>query len=170
MPDANPDHRLIVVDVAQQRLYLRENGRTLKSYPVSTARNGIGYALDSNKTPLGLHEIAKKIGAEAKELTIFKARVNTGQLAERNAENAGDLVTSRILWLRGLEPGVNAGGDVDSFNRYIYIHGTPEEHLIGKPVSHGCVRMKNADVIALFDLVEEGMPVYIVADERATVF
>jgi lipoprotein-anchoring transpeptidase ErfK/SrfK len=152
----------IVVHVSTQTLSLRENGKTLASYPVSTARNGVGSRMGSNQTPLGRHKIAKKIGHGAPSLTIFKARVNTGQQAELNGDNSGDLVTTRILWLRGLEPGKNAGGKLDSFARYIYIHGTPEESKIGTPASHGCVRMKNDDVIELFERVAEGTLVTIV--------
>ncbi|MCP4700684.1 MAG: L,D-transpeptidase [Gammaproteobacteria bacterium] len=151
----------IVVDVALQILHLCGNGGIIKSYQVSTARNGAGSRIGSGKTPLGLHKIVHKIGDGAPERTIFKARVNTGKKAKLNVENAGDLVTTRIMWLKGMEPGKNSGAGMDSYRRYIYIHGTPEEKLIGTRASHGCIRMKNKEVIDLFDQVEEGSMVDI---------
>jgi Uncharacterized protein conserved in bacteria len=116
------------------------------------------------KTPRGRHVIADKIGAGAPLFAAFSARQPTGeiwnpQLAVAHPER--DWILSRILWLDGREPGKNQGGEVDTHARYIYIHGTGEEHLIGKPVSHGCVRMRNADVADLFEMVEEGTPVNI---------
>jgi lipoprotein-anchoring transpeptidase ErfK/SrfK len=157
----------IVVDVATQQLHLYAAEQHIKSYPISTALAGEGSEAGSYKTPLGQHVIANKIGAEAPERTIFRARRNTGEIAALNVEGAGDLVTSRILWLRGLEPGKNAGPGIDSFSRYIYIHGTAEENKIGTKASHGCVRMYNHDVIELFDLVAEGTLVDIQATQTA---
>jgi lipoprotein-anchoring transpeptidase ErfK/SrfK len=154
----------IHVSISDQRLFVIENGDTLKNYPVSTSKYGIGNESGSYKTPIGHHVIAKKYGADAAIGAIFKARINTGRVAEiitepRNDDN--DYVTTRILWLRGTEPGVNRGEGIDSFHRYIYIHGTHEEGLIGQPASHGCIRMYNRDVIELYDLVEVGTPVII---------
>ena len=156
----------LVVDVPGQRLYLYESGELVGSFPVSTAERGTGNREGSMKTPLGLHRIDEKIGADAPRGMIFRGRRPTGELAEiltgPDERAAHDDVTSRILWLEGLEPGVNRGGEVDSKQRYIYIHGTPEEGRIGQPASHGCVRMTNADVITLFDRVREGALVDII--------
>jgi lipoprotein-anchoring transpeptidase ErfK/SrfK len=154
----------IEVAILEQQLYLYcrySNREEVKSYPISTSKYGIGNQAGSNKTPLGLHQIENKIGNGAPEGMIFKARQATGRIAEMNVEGAGDLVTSRILWLKGLEPGNNRGRGIDSYQRYIYIHGTPEENKIGRPASHGCIRMYNRDVIDLFDLILEGAEVYI---------
>jgi len=154
----------IEVDISEQKLYLfcrYENGNEeVKIYPVSTSKYGIGNQAGSNKTPLGLHKIKNKIGDGAPQGMIFKARQQTGRIANINAE-IGDLVTTRIMWLSGLEPGKNSGRGIDSYKRYIYIHGTAEENKIGQPASHGCVRMYNTDVIELFDRVVEGTEVYI---------
>ncbi|MEM9676158.1 MAG: L,D-transpeptidase [Bacteroidota bacterium] len=158
--------RLIRVSIAEQKLYLVEDGQTLKQYPVSTSAYGIGSEAGSNKTPLGKHKVISKFGADAPLGTIFRSRINTGRVATIYTDETDleeDDVTTRILRLTGLEPGKNKGPGVDSFSRYIYIHGTPEEGLIGQPASHGCIRMKNADVVELFDLVDEGTLVMIEA-------
>lgn len=156
----------IVVDISDQMLYLYEGNQAVadnrvKSYPVSTSKYGIGNRAGSNKTPLGRHYIKNKIGDGAPEGMIFKARQQMGQIAEMNATDVGDLVTSRIMWLKGLEQGKNLGRGIDSYRRYIYIHGTAEEYKIGQPASHGCVRMYNSDVIDLFVRVKEGTEVSI---------
>jgi hypothetical protein len=166
--DAHPELAglpLAVVSVEEQRLHLYENGERTRSYVVSTSKYGIGSELGSYKTPLGVHRVRRKIGAEAPLGTIFRGRENTGEIAtliREPIDDPEDLVTSRILWLDGLEPGLNRGDDVDSFRRYIYIHGTHEEGLIGQPASNGCVRMVNADVIELFERLPEGAGVIIV--------
>lgn len=154
----------VVVSIAAQRLYLLQGGRLLKTYPVSTSAFGPGFQQGSNQTPLGLHRIREMIGDGAPFGMVFKARRPTGRIAEIISDPVDvpeDDVTTRIMWLEGLEPGVNQGGNVDSYRRYIYIHGTPEEGLIGRPASHGCVRMHNADVIDLFGRLGEGTLVYI---------
>lgn len=154
----------IHVSVQNQQLYLIDSGDTLKTYWISTSKYGVGNRSGSNKTPLGEHIIAKKYGDNAPVGTIFKARKNTGAVADIITEarhDGNDYVTTRILWLQGTEPGVNRGPNIDSFQRYIYIHGTHEEGLIGQPASHGCIRMYNCDVIELFELVEVGTPVII---------
>jgi lipoprotein-anchoring transpeptidase ErfK/SrfK len=160
-----PDvERLIRVSITEQKLYLVEAGQMLKQYPVSTSVYGIGSEAGSNKTPLGKHKVISKFGEGAPLGTIFRSRINTGRVATIYTDDTDleeDDVTTRILRLTGLEPGKNKGPGVDSFSRYIYIHGTPEEGLIGQPASHGCIRMKNTDVIELFDLVEEGTLVMI---------
>jgi hypothetical protein len=156
----------IVIDISAQKLSLYRSCKLLEnklmessfivSYPVSTSKYGIGNQARSNKTPLGLHRIEQKIGANAPSGMIFKARQNTGKIAEINQAGAGDLVTTRIMWLKGLEPNKNQGAGIDSYQRYIYIHGTVEENKIGQPASHGCIRMNNLDVIKLFEQVKEG--------------
>ncbi len=155
----------IDIDISEQKLYLYcnyGNGKQeVKTYPVSTSKYGIGSEAGSNKTPLGLHRIKNKIGDGAPQNTIFKARRNTGKKAIINQPNSGDLVTTRIMWLTGLEPGKNSGRGIDSYRRYIYIHGTAEEEKIGEVASHGCIRMYNKDVIDLFDRVDEGTKVEI---------
>ncbi len=144
----------IVIDSTRQELHFididEENNR---SYPVSTAANGIGNRVDSFKTPFGLHRIRKKIGGGQPSGMVFESREPCGRIA-RNLDNRDtDEITSRILWLDGLEEGVNRGGAYDTYERYIYIHGTSDEKRIGEPVSAGCIRMKNDDVIELFDEV-----------------
>ena len=159
----------IEISIRLQQLYLfedDENGdsQLLRQYPVSTAMNGAGEQMGSYKTPRGLHVISDKIGASVPLLAIFNARQPTGeiwspQLADTHPDR--DWILTRILWLDGREPGNNQGGQVDTHARYIYIHGTSEEHLIGTAASHGCIRMRNADVADLFERVEEGTAVNI---------
>lgn len=161
---------LIEIDSRLQRLYLWENQpdpqdrQLIREYPVSTAKNGLGERNGSFCTPRGRHRIAEKIGEGQPMFSVFKARVPTGEIwsPQLSASDPGrDWILSRILWLEGLEEGKNKGGSVDTHTRYIYIHGTDEEHLLGAPASHGCIRMKNADVIDLFKLVETGTEVDI---------
>ena len=138
----------------------------MESFPISTSKFGEGSVENSYKTPLGLHQIKEKIGSEVAENTIFISRINTFRVAniiELPIDSEEDLVTSRILWLDGLEIGANKGPGIDSFQRYIYIHGTQEEGLIGQKASHGCIRMFNSDVVYLYELVEKGTKVYIKA-------
>ncbi len=145
-----------VVDVSQQVLRVFFDGEFINSYPVSTSRYGIGQDEGSYKTPIGVHCIREKIGADANIAEIFKARKRTYTQAAIEPEKIStdrDCVTSRILWLTGLEEGINKGSGVDSYARYIYIHGTPAEGHIGQPASEGCIRMKNQDVIELFELL-----------------
>ena len=154
----------IIVDISDQRLYLLENSRIIESYPISSSKYGEGSIENSFKTPLGKHIIKEKIGNEAPLNTIFVARVNTNEKAHiiRSLDDSeDDYVTSRILWLDGLEEGINKGEGVDSFNRFIYIHGTHEEGLIGQKASHGCIRMFNNDVVKLYNIVKKGTKVYI---------
>ena len=163
-----PEYRadiVAIVDVSEQEIRLYEQGDFTVSYPVSTAEKGVGNKNNSYQTPLGLHYIRNKIGAGAARLSIFDSRSNTGKIAtlETRPRHTGeDLVTSRILWLSGLEPGINQGQGVDSYRRYIYIHGTQEEGLIGQPASHGCIRMRNADVMDLFKRMPERSLVWII--------
>ena len=154
----------IEVDISEQRLYLIENSLIKASYPISTSKYGEGSIENSFKTPLGEHSIKEMIGEEAEINTIFISRINTKRSAtiiDKFQDTDNDYVTSRIIWLDGEEDGYNKGGNVDSFNRYIYIHGTHEEGLIGAKASHGCIRMFNYDVIELFNIVNIGTKVLI---------
>lgn len=154
----------IDIDISQQRLYLKQNENLIKSYPISSSKFGEGSTENSNMTPLGLHVIKEKIGTNVPINTLFISRINTKRTV--NIENSrnktkDDHITSRILWLDGLEEGKNKGKGVDSYSRYIYIHGTHEEGLIGEKASHGCIRMLNNDVIDLYNYVNIGTEVYI---------
>ena len=154
----------IEVDISEQRLYLIENNLIKASYPISTSKYGEGSIENSFKTPLGEHSIKEMIGEEAEINTIFTSRIDTKRSAtiiDQFEDTDNDYVTSRIIWLDGEEEGFNKGGNVDSFRRYIYIHGTHEEGLIGTKASHGCIRMFNYDVIELFKLVNIGTKVLI---------
>jgi len=151
---------LVLVDTSGQTLsYLKKSGGGVM-FKASTSRFGIGNLEGSYKTPLGLHRIAEKIGEGAELWTIFSSRENTGVVWTEGMDGENQILT-RILRLQGLEPGVNAGPKIDSYDRYIYIHGTNREDLIGTPFSHGCVCMRNGDVAELFDMVEVGTYVYI---------
>jgi UDP-N-acetylmuramate--alanine ligase len=147
--------KLVVVDVAHQRVHLLEGGRVTLSAGVSTSVHGVGGEAGSNRTPLGWHRVAARIGAGAEPGTVFKSREPTGDVW-RGEVRADDLITTRILWLDGLEPGQNRGPGCDSRERYIYFHGTNHEDRLGEPASSGCIRMSNADVVRLFDRVGEG--------------
>ena len=154
----------VEIDISEQRLYLIENSLIKASYPISTSKYGEGSIENSFKTPLGKHSIKEMIGEEAEINTIFTSRINTKRSAtiiDQFEDTDNDYVTSRIMWLDGEEDGFNKGGNVDSFRRYIYIHGTHEEGLIGTKASHGCIRMFNYDVIELFNLVNIGTKVLI---------
>lgn len=144
----------IDVSVRDQRLILTRDGEELRSYPISTSRFGIGTEEGSLKTPLGRFRIVEKIGDGAAPGTIFKARVALGP--DDPPPDTADFVTSRILWLDGLD-----GHNANTRDRFIYIHGTKHEDEIGTPASHGCIRMRNADVIELFELVDETTQVVI---------
>ncbi len=155
----------IRINVAEQCLYLLdESGDVLSTYPVSTSKYGTGCEKDSEKTPLGLHRIKDKIGGSMPKNMVLVAREPMGMLQDLIAggeELPDDVITSRILWLEGMEPGKNQGGHVDTYSRYIYIHGTSEENKIGMPASIGCIRMRNDDVIDLYRLVDVGTEVLI---------
>jgi len=152
------------VSIATQQLAILEKDQVLKIYPVSTAKNGAGELMGSQCTPRGWHKIRAKIGANQHLQAVFIGRRATGEtynleLGKQNPQR--DWILTRILWLGGLEPGKNRYGKVDSTWRYIYIHGSPDEGMNGLPASHGCVRMKNADMLDLFNRVEAGTKVYI---------
>ncbi|AYH44761.1 hypothetical protein CDA09_15450 [Azoarcus sp. DN11] len=155
----------ILIDLATQRLSLfGADGTCIRRYRVSTALNGPGEVRDSGCTPRGRHRIRAKIGASAAKAAVFRGRRPTGETwtPALAAQHPGrDWILSRILWLSGCEPGRNRLGKVDSMRRYIYIHGTPDDQPMGVPLSHGCIRMRNDDVIELFDLVPPGTQVDI---------
>jgi len=145
---------IIFIDAGKQLLQqINIDEAENKTYAVSTATNGLGNRVDSLQTPTGIHRIKLKIGGGEPLGMVFNARQSTGTVSDKNDNREEDEITSRILWLDGLEQGFNSGGDHDSFSRYIYIHGTSDEKRIGLPVSMGCIRMKNQDVIELFDEV-----------------
>ncbi|HUV20732.1 MAG TPA: L,D-transpeptidase [Gammaproteobacteria bacterium] len=153
-PALGDERPIIYIDCRQQMLYRfdieTENNR---SYPISTAARGMGNRCETFKTPFGTHRIRQKIGGGEARGMIFEAREPTGKIASSLDNRDKDEITSRILWLDGLQEGINKGGVHDTFSRYIYIHGTSDEKRIGEPVSAGCIRMKNDDVIELFDEV-----------------
>jgi L,D-transpeptidase YbiS len=154
------------IDLTAQCLRAFLDSGAVREYPVSTARNGPGEVVDSECTPRGRHRIAEKIGAGCPLDTVFVARRPTGEQwsAELAAAHPGrDWILTRILWLEGLEPGFNSGGECDTKARYIYIHGTPASTALGRPGSRGCIRMRNTDIVELFDQVEVGVGVDIVA-------
>jgi hypothetical protein len=150
---------VLVVSVAEQTALLFEKNDFTKEFACSTSRFGTGQTEGSNCTPLGLHRIAEKIGAGAPTGTVFKARQAIGHVSQ--PEFADAKITTRILWLEGLEPGFNRGRNVDSHTRYIYIHGTADQASIGKPSSCGCIHLADADLIPLFDLLPVGTLVWI---------
>jgi len=158
---------LISVSIPGQTLTLRDaDGRLVREYPVSTARKGSGERSGSHCTPRGKHIVRAKIGAGAPANTVFVGRRPTGELytpelGERFPDR--DWILTRILWLSGCEPGFNRLGIVDTMRRFIYIHGTPDTTEMGKPGSIGCIRMRNVDIVDLFDRVEPGTPVEILA-------
>ncbi len=157
-------NKFIYVAVKRQRLYLIENGQIVQTFDVSTSKKGIGSGTGTNCTPAGLHEIADKVGEGLPLNSVLKNKIPTGENAqiEMSSVSTGlDLITTRILHLRGLENNVNAGPGKDSFERGIFIHGTHEEGLLGTAASKGCVRMANEEVIELFNSVEVGTFVVI---------
>ena len=160
-----PGERLLVVRIGTATLQFFAKGVLVKSYVISTSKRPPSNVKDSLGTPRGLHEIAERIGAGQPPGMVFKSRVPTGrhyfEMLEREPDNE-NLITGRILWLRGLEPGVNRGGNVDTYERYVYIHGTNHEDRIGEPLSSGCVLMRNLEIVELYEQVRVGDQVLIV--------
>jgi hypothetical protein len=149
----------ITVSFQEQRLRLANGGEILLDVPVSTAGNGPGERMGSECTPRGRHVVRAKIGHGAPSGSVFVGRRATGELFHprlRAQYPDRDWILTRILWLSGLEPGRNRLGDVDTMRRFIYIHGCPDDVVLGAPGSHGCVRVDNGDVIALFERVPVG--------------
>jgi hypothetical protein len=179
-----PSQFVLTVNIAEQTVSLFEQNKFVKKFPCSTSRFGIGQTEGSNRTPLGLHRIAEKIGAGEPAGTAFKSRkiigyTNAGSRDASSRAVSGSeaatrtslplipdaIITTRILWLEGLEPGVNKGFNgevnVDSHSRYIYIHGTADQSSVGIPTSYGCIHLADADLIPLFDLLPSGTLVWI---------
>lgn len=156
----------LLVSVARQTLQVvADDGAVLREYPVSTAKAGVGESFGSFQTPRGAHLIRAKIGAGQPLNTVFVRRRPTGEIwtPELAEQFPGrDWILTRILWLSGCQPGHNRLGCVDTMRRYVYIHGSPDSAEIGVPGSHGCVRMRNADIVELFDRV----PCYTAVDIR----
>jgi lipoprotein-anchoring transpeptidase ErfK/SrfK len=156
--------RLIRISIVEQRLLLVEGDEVLMDVAISTGKNGAGEASGSGCTPRGWHRIRARIGGGCPINTVFVGRRPTGEVysaALRREAPQRDWILSRILWLSGLEPGRNRLGSVDTMRRFIYLHGCPDEEPMGIPLSHGCVRMRNEDIMRLFDLVPAGTRVWI---------
>jgi lipoprotein-anchoring transpeptidase ErfK/SrfK len=141
--------------------FVTPDGLVQKSFRISTSRFGIGQKKNSNCTPLGLHRIAMKAGGGWPIGAVFK---NREMLGYTWMSRSGAAITNRILWLEGLEPGINRGGDVDTFERYVYIHGTGDEPGLGRPASHGCIHLGGTDLLPLYDAVPCGTLVWIAPD------
>ncbi len=158
-----PGERFLAVRISTATLRFYRSGALVKSYGISTSRQPPSNVRNSLGTPRGLHEIAERIGAGQPPGMVFKSRTSTGRHFSEieNSDAETNLITSRILWLRGLEPGVNSGGEVDTYSRYIYIHGTNHEDRIGEPLSAGCVLMRNLEIVELFEEVRNGDLVWI---------
>ena len=155
-PTVDTRNRMLV-SVADQRMLLLRDDKPIRRYDVSTSKFGLGDRKGSNRTPLGRMQVAKKIGHGARSGAVFKSRRPTGEVIRPNAPGR-DPIVSRILWLKGME-----SYNRNTFRRFIYIHGTPEERRIGEPASYGCIRMRSRDVIDLFNRVGEGAEVNVIA-------
>ena len=153
----------LLVSVADQKMVLWQDGLEMARFPISTSRFGLGDRLGSYATPLGTLQVAEKIGSSVREGTVFKERRPTREVLPPNAPGRDPIVT-RIIWLRGLEAQIQ-----NSYKRYIYIHGTPEERLLGKPVSWGCIRMASKDVVRVFEAIDVGARVEILNKPLKTV-
>jgi lipoprotein-anchoring transpeptidase ErfK/SrfK len=154
----------IEVSISQQTLTVLDGDQILADFIISTATNGEGSQKNSGCTPTGQHIIRAKIGDGAPINSVFVGRRATGEICSPELMTEfpnRDWILTRILWLSGTEVGVNRLGEVDTMQRYIYIHGTPDNVVLGQPGSHGCIRMRNSDVIALFNMVPVGTPIHI---------
>lgn len=165
VPDGlEADAVVMEVSIPQQEMTVFRGGQAILRYKVSTATAGVGARQDSGRTPPGWHRISEWIGGDAIPGQVFVSREPVaGSILKRTAwrdDGAADYVLTRVMWLDGLEPGVNRGRGVDSHARFIYIHGTNQEHLLGTPASHGCIRLSNRDVMELYD-VTFGHPSYV---------
>lgn len=168
LPEHIPVTRWLLVGVASQQLWLCDGHVVIAQYPISTAANGLGEREGSEQTPRGWHVVRARIGANAPLASVFRGRRPTGEICSPELQAQfpkRDWILTRILWLSGSELGFNRGknalGCVDSMRRYIYVHGTPESEPMGIPRSHGCIRMRNTDIVSLFDEVPAYAPVYI---------
>ena len=152
------------VNIDNQQLVVSDNHKVIKTYQVSTAKNGVGEIFGSEQTPRGKHIIRAKIGANSPLNSVFVKRRPTGEIYDlslRASHPGRDWILTRILWLSGMEVGKNRLGNVDTMRRYIYIHGTPQDVDMTTPGSRGCIRMQNDDLIELFDLIPVGTPITI---------
>lgn len=161
-----PGERVLTVRIGTATMQYYRRGALVRSYVVSTSRKPPSNLKNSMGTPRGLHEIAERIGAGQPPGMVFKSRVPTGrhfsEVYDLNPESANHhLITTRIMWLRGLEPGVNRGGDVDTYERYVYIHGTNHQDRLGQPLSAGCVLLRDLDLIELYEEMRTGDLVWI---------
>ena len=157
------------VSIAEQRMYAFANQQLWRCYTVSTALNGPGERKGSGCTPRGMHYIRAKIGADLPQGAVLRGRRWTGEVYSPQLQQAHperDWILSRILWLSGTELQRNRLGDCDTFRRYIYIHGTADEGLLGQPYSHGCIRMHNKDIIELYNYLADACPVEICEHTR----
>lgn len=157
----------LTVHIPTQVLILFEAGKLIRQYPISTGKNGVGEEHGSGKTPRGKHIIRAKIGGDHAPNAVFVGRRFTGEIytpALRSQYPDRDWILTRILWLSGLEVGKNRLGQVDTMRRYIYIHGTPDDVVLGQPGSKGCIRMRNLDIIELYDLVKPATQVLLESD------
>ena len=155
---------VLYVSIAEQKMYRIKEHKIVKTYVISSSSYGVGSKTGSNKTPLGLHRIKEKFGENTPINGRMIGRVYYGKIATIYTDqkmSKTDDITSRIFWLEGLEKGANKGEGIDSYKRYIYIHGTSEEGRLGTPASHGCIRMKNKAVIELYDKIKIGTLVLI---------
>lgn len=159
-----PADRVLLVRISTATMQFYRAGQLIKSYAISTSKRPPSNIKDSLGTPRGLHEIAERIGAGQPPGMVYRSRVPTGRHYSElpDAGTHENLITGRILWLRGLEPGVNRGGTVDTYARYVYIHGTNHEDRIGEPLSSGCVLMRNREIVELYEQVRTGDHVLIV--------
>ncbi len=155
---ARDSHHKLLVSIADQKMVLFQNAQPVATYPVSTSKYGEGDAFKSYQTPLGHLYVYKKIGSDAPLGMVFKDRKPTDEILAPNTDGRDPIVT-RILWLQGKEP-----QNKNAFARYIYIHGTPQERLLGRPESYGCIRMSSADVTRLYKIVGEGTEVEIIEE------
>lgn len=158
-----PANQVLVVRTGSQTMQFYRGSELVRAFAVSTSLRPPANVKGSLGTPLGLHAIAEKIGRDQPPGMVFKGRAPTGRHFSEfdEEENRGNMITTRILWLNGLEAGTNCGGEVDSHDRYIYIHGTNHEDRIGKPQSAGCILMRNLDLVELFEQVRTGDHVWI---------
>ena len=158
-----PANQILAVRLTTQSMQFFRAGELVRAFVISTSLRPPSNVKGSLGTPLGLHAIAEKIGQDQPPGVVFRSRVPTGRNFGEfsDEENRENLITSRILWLHGLEPGVNQGGEIDSHDRYIYIHGTNHEDRLGSPQSAGCVLMRNLDLVELFEEVRIGDQVWI---------
>jgi L,D-transpeptidase YbiS len=158
------DKRQIVISISRQQLTLLNHNRPEREYPLSTALNGPGEQLNSGCTPRGKHRVRLIIGMDCPLNTVFIGRRASGEIYSHELglkQPQRDWILTRILWLTGEESGFNRGGACDTLKRYIYIHGTPQSEPMGEPLSHGCIRMRNHDIVELCELVEAGTEVVI---------